>query len=128
MTKDYAVPETNNLLQKGTLVWIPVYAIHHDPEYYPHPEVFDPDRFEPAEVRKRHPQSYLPFGHGPRNCIGLHFGMLQTRIGLVSLIRNFEFYTCSKSVIPLVFSKRKFVLSPEDGLWLRVKKIRKGTL
>lgn len=64
------------------------------------------------------------FGDGPRNCIGLRFGMMQARIGLVTLIRNFEFTPCSKSIIPLVFSKRSVVLSPEGGLWLNVKKLQ----
>lgn len=123
VTKDYAVPETNHVLPKGTLVWIPVYAIHHDPDYYPNPEVFEPDRFTSEEIQKRHPQSFLAFGHGQRNCVGLRFGMMQAHVGLVTLIRNFEFRTCSKSIIPLEFSKRNVVLSPEGGLWLSVKNI-----
>lgn len=52
-------------------VWIPVYAIHRDPKYYPKPEVFDPERFEDEAVNLRHPMTYLPFGEGPRNCIGM---------------------------------------------------------
>lgn len=128
VNKDYAVPCTPHTLRKGTLVWIPVYAIHHDPDFYPDPEVFDPDRFQPEEIQKRHPQSFLPFGQGPRQCIGLHFGMLQAHIGLVSLIRNFQIDTCAKTVVPIKFSTRKLVLSPEGGLWLCVKKIENGNL
>lgn len=125
VTKDYPVPDTNHVLQQNTLVMIPVYAIHHDSDYYPNPEVFNPDRFKPEAVHKRHPQSFIPFGDGPRNCIGLRFGMMQARVGLVTLLRNFEFTTCSKSIIPLVFSKRNVVLSPEGGLWLSVKHIQR---
>lgn len=123
VTKDYPVPDTNHVLQQNTLVMIPVYAIHHDSDYYPNPEVFNPDRFKPEFVHERHPQSFIPFGDGRRNCIGLRFGMMQARVGLVTLLRHFEFTTCSKSIIPLVFSKRNVVLSPEGGLWLSVKHI-----
>lgn len=106
---------------------IPVYAIHHDPEFYPNPEVFDPDRFKAEEIQKRHPQSFLPFGHGPRACIALRFGMMETQIGLVTLLRHFEFAPCSKSIIPLVFSKRNPILTPQGGLWLSVNKINDKT-
>jgi cytochrome P450 len=49
---------------------IPVYALHHDPKYYPEPERFDPERFNEDEKANRHRYVYLPFGEGPRICIG----------------------------------------------------------
>ena len=54
-------------------VIIPIYALHHDPDYYPHPQKFDPERFNEENKRKRHPFVYLPFGAGPRNCLGKLF-------------------------------------------------------
>jgi len=75
-TKEFRVPGTELDLDVGTAVLIPVYAIHHDPQYYPEPDTFNPDRFakdcnggggdngRPAGV-------YLPFGDGPRICIGI---------------------------------------------------------
>lgn len=102
---------------------ISVYAIHHDPEIYPDPEVFDPERFTEQEVRKRHPCAFMPFGEGPRNCIGLRFGMMQARIGLATLIANFKFKKSEKSVIPLEFSKKSMILTPLGGLWLDVENI-----
>lgn len=72
-SQDYHIPDTKIVLEKGTAVLVPIYAIHHDPEIYPIPEKFDPDRFSPEEVKKRHQFSWLPFGGGGRICIGMRF-------------------------------------------------------
>jgi cytochrome P450 family 6 len=51
-------------------VFIPVYAIQRDPDIYPDPDTFDPERFEEENIKQRSSSFYLPFGDGPRNCIG----------------------------------------------------------
>lgn len=99
---------------------IPVYAIHYDPEYYPNPQKFDPDRFESEEKKKRHTMAWLPFGDGPRNCIGLRFAFMQTRIALVTLLNNFEFSVSSKTIVPIVASKSSFLLTPQNDVYLKV--------
>lgn len=78
------------------MVFIPAYAIHHDPEIYPNPSVFNPDRFTPEEQVKRSPYANLSFGQGPRNCIGLRFGILQAKVGLAMMLKNFRFEPCEK--------------------------------
>lgn len=72
-SKDYDVPGSKLTIRKGTFIMIPVYAIHTDPEIFPDPLKFDPERFSDENKKKRHPMAYLAFGEGPRNCVGLYF-------------------------------------------------------
>ncbi|XP_037949037.1 cytochrome P450 6a2-like [Teleopsis dalmanni] len=123
-TRDYVVPGHPKLvIEKGTFVMIPSSAYHHDPEVYPEPAKFDPDRFSPEKVQDRDNINWLPFGDGPRNCIGLRFGKMQARIGLALLMKNFKFSVCEETQIPIVFDVTSFVLSAKDGIHLRVEKI-----
>ena len=59
-------------VEVGTPIAIPVYGIHHDPQYFPNPEQYDPERFSEENKKTRHRQSYLPFGDGPRMCLGMN--------------------------------------------------------
>lgn len=67
---DYKVPGTDIVIEKGTTVLVSPIGIHHDAKYYPDPEKFDPERFNAENSRDRHSCAYMPFGVGPRNCIG----------------------------------------------------------
>lgn len=69
--RDYRVPGTDIIIEKGTKVLIPIKAIHYSETNYEDPFKFIPDRFSPDERKKRHPYSHIPFGEGPRNCIGI---------------------------------------------------------
>lgn len=63
----------SHLIPSGTTIHIPIFDIHRDPNFWPKPNVFNPDRFLPETIKNRHPFSYLPFSAGGRNCIGNFF-------------------------------------------------------
>uniref|UniRef100_A0A182QU57 Cytochrome P450 n=1 Tax=Anopheles farauti TaxID=69004 RepID=A0A182QU57_9DIPT len=121
--RDYTIPGTKLVIPKDTLIQIPVYALQRDEEHFPNPEQFNPDRFLPEEVKQRHPYVYLPFGEGPRICIGLRFGVMQAKLGLITLLRNFRFSPSSRTPSKIVFDPKSFILSPNTGNYLKVDKI-----
>lgn len=115
---DYKVPGTDFILPKGVSAVIPVYSIHHDEDIYPDPDVFNPDRFTEEEKRKRGSMTFLPFGEGPRNCIGLRFGMMQARVGMISVIQNFKISLNEKTKLPMNFSFKDLILSFSEKVYL----------
>lgn len=121
-TKTYKIPNTDVVLDKGTRIVIPILALHRDPKYYPNPDRFDPERFTEEEKAKRHNYVYLPFGEGPRICIGMRFGLMQTKVGLVSLLSRYQLRVSKETPIPLVLDKKSFNMSPFGGMHLQIKK------
>lgn len=77
-TKQYKLPDSDLTIDVGTKVLIPLYSYHYDPKYYPNPNVFDPLRFTEENKASRPNGTYLPFGDGPRNCIGKYFYSIYT--------------------------------------------------
>lgn len=122
--RDYTVINSNYCIEEGTIVIVPIDAIHHDPELYPNPSEFIPERFAPEEVVKRHSMAWLPFGEGPRNCIGLRFGKMQAMIGLAMLLRNFHFSLGSNTPVPLEYDVKSFVLAAKGGIYLKLKELK----
>ncbi|EFN64016.1 Cytochrome P450 6A1 [Camponotus floridanus] len=112
-------------IPKNLQVFIPVFGIHRDPDIYPKPDVFDPERFSDEAIQTRHPMHYLPFGDGPRNCIGARFAIHQTKIGLIKILRNYKVEICDKTEIPYINDPKSFILlTPKNGIHLRIIKIK----
>ncbi|XP_047346022.1 cytochrome P450 6B5-like [Vespa velutina] len=116
----YQIPGSNVELPAGMRVVIPIYGLHHDPDHYPDPEAFNPDRFMDDNKRTRHPYTYLPFGEGPRACIGIRFALLQIKIGIISFLKSHAVQVSNKTVHPIKFSRRSLVTTSEDGFWLNI--------
>lgn len=77
----------------GATALVGIWAIHRDPQLWPDPTRFDPDRFLPEHERARDRWAWLPFGGGPRSCIGERFAMLEATLGLATLVRRFRIET-----------------------------------
>lgn len=129
-TKPYTIlPATSDEkpvhIEKGTVVWIPVYGIHHNPSIYPDPERFDPERFNDDNKKNINPYVYLPFGIGPRNCIANRFALLEIKIIFFHVLSKFEITPIKTTKIPLEISKKQINLLPEGGFPLGLKRLVK---
>ncbi|XP_030768433.1 cytochrome P450 6k1-like [Sitophilus oryzae] len=122
-TKDYKIHGTDIIIKKGTPTFISAWGLHKDPEYFPNPEKFDPERFNPENKHKIRDFSYIPFGEGPRMCLGLRFGMMQSKMGLATLIRNYRVTLNKKTFFPLKLKRFTFITTLDGDLWLNAEKI-----
>lgn len=98
--EDYVLGDTGIKVPSDCTIVVPVYAMHMDPEFFPEPEVFNPDRFNEENIKTIRPYTYLPFGAGPRNCIGMRFAMQLIKSCLLHAVHNVEFVRCSRTKVP----------------------------
>lgn len=112
----------NVVFTPNTLTWLPIYSLHHDPKYFPNPSKFDPERFSDENKDNIVPYTYLPFGHGPRKCIGNRFALMETKLLVVHLLQRFVIKTTEKTVEPIIFDKKQFTLQPKGGFWIGLEK------
>ncbi|XP_041469495.1 cytochrome P450 4V2-like [Lytechinus variegatus] len=101
------------VVPKGTFIFVNIAGIHHDPEQFPDPARFNPDRFLPENSAKRHPFAFIPFSAGPRNCIGQKFAMMEDKVILINILRKFSI----KSLRTLDEAKPggQIIIKPIDG-------------
>lgn len=121
--KAYQIPGTNQIIEKGVEMFVPVFALHRDEKYYENPTKFDPDRFNEEKLIDKNQinRPYYPFGDGPRNCIGMRFGKMQTKVGLIMMLQKFKFDLDDKlKDQELVMDPKSFLLAPLGGLKLHV--------
>ncbi|XP_063534327.1 cytochrome P450 6B5-like [Cydia strobilella] len=117
---DYELPGTNVKVAKDQLVVISVSGIHHDEKYYPEPEKFDPDRFSPENVAARHSFAYLPFGLGPRHCIGMRFARVQSYVCIIRLLSKFRLEAGKNTVRSFSHNPYRHLIAPAKTLYVNV--------
>jgi cytochrome P450 len=97
----------------GSTVIVYVYGAHHAPAHWQSPETFDPERFIKGSDKLRTPFTYLPFGGGPRVCIGNHYAMLQILMILSELLRKYDFQLTPGQTIE---ARPMVILRPKHGI------------
>ena len=117
-TKPWKIPHTDITIPKETRVFIPVSPIHMDSKFYSNPEKFDPDRFRPDRKGELTSGTYLPFGIGPRQCIGMKLARMEAKILMFNILQNFILEPCAKTLIPLKLDPNQFI-QILGGCWLK---------
>lgn len=141
-TQAYKVPGSSFTMEKGTAVIIPVLGLQRDPKYYPQPDEFIPERFSPENSKSFEEMPYMPFGDGrmtllyfrkhktifsirivgPRVCIGLRLGKLQTKVGLILMLQNYNYHLAENTLQQLKMSAKTLLLAAEGGINLKITK------
>lgn len=119
--EDYKIQGSDLVIKKGTPVYVALYGLHRDPKYHPDPTRFDPDRFSDERKNDMLPCTYMPFGDGPRNCVGLRVGLLQIAVGLITILRDYEISPDPSSDCHA--DARNVFLSPSPEFTLKFNKI-----
>ncbi|XP_072838854.2 cytochrome P450 3A29 isoform X1 [Pogona vitticeps] len=106
-------------IPKDMVVMISPYVLHRDPDVWPEPEEFRPERFSKENKDKIDPYTFLPFGAGPRNCIGMRFAQVTMKVAITVLLQRFSFRVCKETPIPLKMSASAFLM-PEKPIVLKL--------
>ncbi|CAD7083927.1 unnamed protein product [Hermetia illucens] len=123
-TKPYVIRDNEGegvKLVPGDSISIPIVGLHRDPDYFPNPDKFDPERFSPENKDQIKPFTYIPFGVGPRNCIGSRFALMEAKAIIFHLLSEFTFEASPRTRIPISLDKSGFQIKPEGGFWIRFK-------
>ncbi|XP_047350852.1 probable cytochrome P450 4aa1 isoform X3 [Vespa velutina] len=116
LTEDIKID--GRIIPTGTSVLISPYLTHRIPRYYLDPESFKPERFDPQNSdEKLHPYAYIPFSAGPKNCIGYKFAILEMKVLVSSILRNFVLEPIANK--NKIYVKYRMTLRAQGGLWIK---------
>lgn len=116
---DYELPEVDGaVLPSRTTVFVSVLGLHMDEEYYPNPNRFDPERFSDQNKAKRPHYTFIPFGEGPRVCIGARFALMQIKTGISMLLDKYRIVPAKGENYKIEFDPKMVLLTKKGKLFL----------
>jgi len=121
-TKDYKIPGHDYVVKKGDNVRVNNAGICFDPDIFPDPKSFKPERFLKENSGDRSPYSYMAFSLGPRNCLAMRFALIEMKMCITNLVSNFRFYASSKTVKEVEWSPTSIFGLAKGGLWIKCEK------
>jgi cytochrome P450 len=110
------VPFQEYLFPAGTRVMYSIYLTHRRPANWPDPQRFDPERFAPEQRKRQEPYSFVPFGGGPRNCLGAVFAQVEAKVILARLLQTFDAQYMGGNVRPRMAA----TLEPHPGVMVKM--------
>lgn len=122
-TRDYELHGSHKgesvRLRPGDNVMIPVYGLHHDPDYYPEPDEFRPERFLDDGLKRFKQQGvFLGFGNGPRQCVGMRLGLAMAKAALAAIVQRFQVKVNARTPAGHHLDPSIFVGVHKGGIWL----------
>lgn len=109
-------------IEKGMVVQIPIYSIHNDPDLYPNPRAFNPDRFDGVDLKLlRDEGKFFPFGHGPRMCLGMRYSTLLIKAAIAEVISHFEISINPRTKDHITVHAKDFLYLPVHDIYLDYK-------
>nr|ADW23116.1 gossypol-induced cytochrome P450 [Helicoverpa armigera] len=119
VVEDYTFP-SGLKVEKGLRIFLPLYHLHHNPEFFPDPEEYRPERFLPENKDKIKPYTYMPFGEGPRLCIGMRFAKMQMTAGIITLLKKYRLELAPGMPQNIEFEPNSFVSQVAGGINLKM--------
>jgi cytochrome P450 len=114
------IPLDDHVIPKGGVLYISPYVQHHLPQYWENPDVFDPSRFEGDWKSKIPAYAYMPFGGGPRVCLGSHMAEMEAKVILATVIKDFSVELAEPD--QEIYKNGAFTLRPYPNMPLRIRK------
>ncbi|XP_037520732.2 cytochrome P450 3A15-like [Rhipicephalus sanguineus] len=120
---DFAYKGTQ--FKAGTCFMVPLYQIQRDPRFWPEPLQFNPGRFAPENEAELIKEAYMPFGVGPRNCVGKSMAMLKLKLAMAKLLLMYRLELGPSQMDEMEINSRAMVSTPANGPWIIIRHLNK---